>query len=54
MINKRKANYYFNHKLKPRSFEAGNLGLREKGTTMQEEGKLGPQWEGPYLVVTNN
>lgn len=46
--------HYFNKRVKPRSFKAGDLVLKETGVTTQDEGKLGPWWEGPYVVVASN
>ncbi|KAG6639419.1 hypothetical protein CIPAW_10G099100 [Carya illinoinensis] len=53
-LNKRRTERYFNQRVKPRTFKIGDLSLRENRITMQEEGKLGPYWEGPYVVITNN
>ena len=42
----------FNRKVKPRNFQVGDLVLREVSlaTKNPSEGKLGPNWEGPYVV----
>jgi hypothetical protein len=44
---------YFNRKVKPRSFEVGDLVLRKVTLATRDpvEGKLAPNWEGPYKVV---
>lgn len=36
------------------TFEVDDLVLREAGVTTQDEGKLGPQWEGPYVLIANH
>src|SRR3954462_4795490 len=43
----------FNTKVKGRSFQVGDLVLRkaEFFTEKKREGKLGPNWEGPYRVT---
>jgi hypothetical protein len=45
---------YFNRKLKPRSFRVGDLVSRKVtlATRDSAEGKLPPNWEGPYKVVS--
>ena len=42
----------FDKKVRPRSFQVGDLVLREVSlaTRNPKEGKLGPNWEGPYVV----
>lgn len=52
-LNKRRTKRYFNQRAKPEAFKIGNLVLRETGTTMQEEEKLGLCCEGPYVVVVS-
>jgi hypothetical protein len=44
---------YFNRKVKPRSFMVGDLVLRKVtlATRDSAEGKLAPNWEGPYKVI---
>ncbi|KAG6658137.1 hypothetical protein CIPAW_04G139400 [Carya illinoinensis] len=44
----------FNKWVCPRAFKVGDLVLKQKGTTTRDKGKLGPQWEGPYVVTGNN
>lgn len=48
---KRKTEQYFNKRVRSRSFKVGDLVLKENGVITVEEGKLGPRWEGPYLVT---
>jgi hypothetical protein len=44
---------YFNRKVKPRSFKVGDLVLRKVTLAIRDytEGKLPPNWEGPYKVI---
>jgi hypothetical protein len=44
---------HYNTKVKPRQFSTGDLVLRKVtlGTKDPSQGKLGPNWEGPYKVV---
>lgn len=37
-----------------RTFKIRDLVVKETGSTTQDEGKLGPRWEGPYVVVATN
>ena len=41
-------------KIKPRVFRVGDLVLRKvvANTRKPNEGKLGPNWEGPYKVIS--
>jgi hypothetical protein len=41
-------------KIKPRILRVGDLVLRKVMTNMRKpnEGKLGPNWEGPYKVIS--
>ena len=43
----------YNSRVKPRQFSIGDLVLRKVtlATKDPSEGKLGPNWEGPYKVV---
>lgn len=52
---RRRTKQYFN-KVKAWLVRVGDLVLREMGrsTKRQEERKLGPRWEGPYVIVTSN
>ena len=45
---------YFNRKVKPRSFKVEDLVLRKVTLATKDptEGKLAPNWEGPYKVVS--
>ena len=45
---------YFNRKVKPRSFRVGDLVLHKVtlATRDSTEGKLAPNWEGPYKVIS--
>ncbi|XP_041011332.1 uncharacterized protein LOC121255115 [Juglans microcarpa x Juglans regia] len=51
---KKKVEQYFNKRVRPRSFKAGDLVLKETCVTTGEEGKLGPLWEEPYAVVASH
>ena len=44
---------YYNSKVKPRQFSIGNLVLRRVTLATKDpfQGKLGPNWEGPYKVI---
>ena len=44
--------WYYNARVKHRSYTVGSLVLRQTGLTQgpQHEGKLGPNWDGPYRV----
>jgi ribonuclease HI len=44
---------YFNKKVNPRSFKVGDLVLRKVTLATRDpvEGKLAPNWEGPYKVI---
>jgi hypothetical protein len=45
---------YFNKKVKPRSFRVGDLVLRKVTLATRDSaaGKLAPNWEGPYKVIS--
>jgi hypothetical protein len=45
--------HHYNTKVKPRQFFIGNLVLRKVTLATKDftQGKLGPNWEGPYKVV---
>ncbi|KAG2717295.1 hypothetical protein I3760_03G168400 [Carya illinoinensis] len=45
---------YFNKRVRPKTFKVGDLVLKKSGVTTQIEGKIGPKWKGPYLVIANN
>ena len=44
---------HYNTKVKPRHFQVGDLVLRKVTTAIRNptQGKLGPNWEGPYRIV---
>ena len=49
----RKTARYYNQKVKPRSYKPGDLVLKNLLLTRKNPalGKLGPSWEGPYIVT---
>ena len=48
----RRVSSYYNERVKPREFREGDLVLRKTviTNTLREEGKLRPNWEGPYRI----
>ena len=48
----RKTARYYDQKVKPRSYKHGNLVLKKLLSARKNSthGKLGPNWEGPYIV----
>ena len=48
----RKTTRYYNQKVKPRSYKPGDLVLKKLLSARKNptHGKLGPNWEGPYIV----
>ena len=48
----RKTTRYYDQKVKPRSYKPGNLVLKKLLLVRKDptHGKLGPNWEGPYIV----
>lgn len=42
---------YFNRKVRFKLFKVGDLIMKEAKVAVQEEGKLGPKREGPYMVI---
>ena len=48
----RKTARYYNQKVKPRSHMPGDLVLKKLLPTRKNpaHGKLGPNWEGPYII----
>ena len=50
---KRRMAKYYNSRVKPRSFQPGDLVLKKVilATKDSREGTLGPNWEGPYLIT---
>lgn len=53
VLYKRRTEQYFNKLVKPRSFKVGNLVLKDTRVTAQDKGKLGPCYDGPYIVTAN-
>jgi ribonuclease HI len=53
---RQKTAQYFNRRVKPRSFKIGDWVLRKVTLATKEraDGKLAPNWEGPYRVVGCN
>ena len=49
----RKTARYYNQKVKPRSYKPGDLVLKKLLPSRKNpaHGKLGPSWEGPYIVI---
>lgn len=48
---KRKVEKYLKKRVRQRSFKVEDIVLKERGVTTPEEEKLGPHWEGLYVVV---
>ena len=48
----RKTDRYYNKRIKPRSYVPGNLVLKKLLPARKNptHGKLGPNWEGPYII----
>ena len=48
----RKTTRYYDQRVKPRSYKPGDLVLKKILPTKKDptHGKLGPNWEGPYIV----
>ena len=48
----RKTARYYDRKVRPNSFKPGDLGLKKLLPVRKDpaHGKLGPNWEGPYIV----
>ena len=48
----RKTTRYYNKKVKPRSYMSGDLVLKKflPARKNSAHGKLGPNWEGPYII----
>ena len=48
----RKTARYYNQKVKPRSYMSGDLVLKKLLLARKNpaHGKLGPNWEGPYII----
>ncbi|GJV66892.1 reverse transcriptase domain-containing protein [Tanacetum coccineum] len=49
---KTKMEQYYNKKVRPAGFRPGEFVYRRnEASRMEDEGKLGPNWEGPYRVI---
>ncbi|GKE87503.1 reverse transcriptase domain-containing protein [Tanacetum coccineum] len=49
---KTKMEQYYNKKVRPASFSPGEFVFRRnKASRVEDQGKLGPKWKGPYRVV---
>ena len=49
---KQKLEKYYNSRVRPSSFKPGEYVLRLNSASKAEyQGKLGPTWEGPYVVA---
>ncbi|GJX19653.1 hypothetical protein Tco_0222330 [Tanacetum coccineum] len=49
---KMKMEHYYNKRVRPVSFKVGEYVYRKnEASRMENLGKLGQKWEGPYLVV---
>ncbi|GJY08050.1 hypothetical protein Tco_0375104 [Tanacetum coccineum] len=49
---KTKMEQYYNKKVHPTCFRLGEFVLRRnEASRVEDQGKLGPKWEGPYRVV---
>ena len=48
----RKTTRYYNQKVKPRSYMSGDLVLKKLllARNNPAHGKMGPNWEGPYII----
>ena len=53
---KQRVSQYFNRKVKPRSFQVGDLVLKvvNQSTKISSHGKLGLNWEGQFKVSQVN
>nr|GEU41440.1 reverse transcriptase domain-containing protein [Tanacetum cinerariifolium] len=49
---KTKMEQYYNKKVRPAGFRPEDFVFRRnKASRMKDQGKMGPKWEGPYMVV---
>ena len=49
---KRKVEQYYNRRVKPESFRVGDFVYRKnEASRVEDQGKLGPNWEGPYRIA---
>ena len=52
---KRVTERYYNQRVKERAFSVGEYVLRKnESSRAQPQGKLGPTWEGPYIIIEAN
>jgi len=49
-VLKRRVEYKYSSKLRPRQFQVANLVMR-KAHPHQQENKLSPKWTGPFRVI---
>ncbi|GJT51171.1 hypothetical protein Tco_0977328 [Tanacetum coccineum] len=51
-IYKSKMEQYYNKKVRPAGFRPGEFVYqRNEASRVEDQGKLGPKWEGPYRVT---
>nr|GEV78717.1 reverse transcriptase domain-containing protein [Tanacetum cinerariifolium] len=49
---KKKVEQYYNKRVRPISFKVGDFVYRKNAASrVENQGKLGPNWEGPYRVI---
>ncbi|GKG05026.1 reverse transcriptase domain-containing protein, partial [Tanacetum coccineum] len=49
---KMKVEQYYNKRVRPMTFKVGEyVYQRNEASHVEDLGKLGPKWEGPYLVI---
>ncbi|GJS86015.1 reverse transcriptase domain-containing protein [Tanacetum coccineum] len=49
---KKKVEQYYNKRVRPMSFKVGDFVYRRnEASRVENQGKLGPNWEGPYRVI---
>ncbi|GKA40300.1 reverse transcriptase domain-containing protein [Tanacetum coccineum] len=49
---KNKVEHYYNKRVQPMSFKVGDFVYRKnEASRVENQGKLGPNWEGPYRVT---
>ncbi|GJR98185.1 reverse transcriptase domain-containing protein [Tanacetum coccineum] len=49
---KKKVEHYYNKRVRPMSFKVGAFVYRKNASSrVENQGKLGPNWEGPYRVT---
>ena len=48
---KKKIEQYYNKRVRPESFRVGDFVFRRnEASRVEDQGKMGPNWEGPYQV----